>query len=263
MTGRFAPKAVRRYLRSGRVQGWLHPFSAEVIAAVSEHQRRTGIHGAVAEIGVHHGKLFLVLFLTSAVDEKALAIDVFGKQHLNLDGSGKGDRATFFANVTRYAGSQEGLVVFEESSLAIEPDAILGSVGQVRLFSIDGAHTEEATTNDLALAESVISEEGILIIDDCLNEAWPEVSAAVAKYLYGPHALSPFAITPGKVFFCKPHRTGFYAGFLRAAFPNRVDKRARLYGHEVTLLGVFPWTLRRRFGRTRAGMTINRLLGRI
>jgi len=41
---------------------------------------------------VHHGKLFLVLFLSSQRGEPALAIDVFGLQHLNLDKSGRNPR---------------------------------------------------------------------------------------------------------------------------------------------------------------------------
>jgi hypothetical protein len=131
------------------------------------------------------------------------------------------------------------------------------------MFSIDGAHTEEATINDLRLAEAVLLQDGIVILDDCFNEAWPEVCAGVANYICGEHKLVPFAITPGKVMFCSPHRVGFYAGFLKSSFAQRVDKTARFFGHEVPLIGVVPWTLKRRLGRTKAGTILKQFLARV
>ena len=61
-TAQEAPvNVVDRYLWLGsrRVKGWLAPFSARFIAAVARAQIRNGINGAVAEIGVHHGRLFI------------------------------------------------------------------------------------------------------------------------------------------------------------------------------------------------------------
>jgi peptide chain release factor 2 len=54
-----------------------------------------------AEIGVHHGRLFIPMALARRPGERALAIDVFEDQHLNVDHSGKGDRARFEENVAR------------------------------------------------------------------------------------------------------------------------------------------------------------------
>ena len=54
---------VNRYLWLGshRLNGWLAPFSARFIAALARAQIRNGIDGAVAEIGVHHGRLFILM----------------------------------------------------------------------------------------------------------------------------------------------------------------------------------------------------------
>ena len=86
---------VDRYLWLGshRVKGWLAPFSARFIAALARAQIRNGINSAVAEIGVHHGRLFILMHLTSRVGQKDIAIDIFEKQHLNRDHSGRGDLA--------------------------------------------------------------------------------------------------------------------------------------------------------------------------
>ncbi|MGA8026438.1 MAG: hypothetical protein WB992_04780, partial [Bryobacteraceae bacterium] len=76
-----------RYLRFGRrkVPGWLTADSAEVIVALAAIQHELGYRGAVGEIGVYHGKLFILLLLTAAVDECGFAIDVFEKQNLSAD----------------------------------------------------------------------------------------------------------------------------------------------------------------------------------
>jgi hypothetical protein len=57
---RFPAQYVARYARRNPVKGWLAPFSTEVIARLSMRQLSVGIRGGLAEIGVHHGKLFFV-----------------------------------------------------------------------------------------------------------------------------------------------------------------------------------------------------------
>jgi hypothetical protein len=51
------------YLRHGhkRVAGWLEPGAAEMIVSVDRAQRQRNVAGNVAEIGVHYGRLFVLL----------------------------------------------------------------------------------------------------------------------------------------------------------------------------------------------------------
>jgi hypothetical protein len=260
MNLRFGESAPRKYLRRlSSVQGWLQRFSAEAIAAVSLQQVSRGIHGAVAEIGVHHGKLFFILYLTTTPDENALAIDVFRAQHLNLDKSGRGDKDVFLAHARRLGGTH-GLVLIEDSSLNLTPEQVLDACGPVRLFSIDGAHTEAATRNDIRLAERSIIPEGIVVIDDYFNEYFPEVSVAVSRYMDGGGDLRPFAITPGKILLCREPMARTYTDALTAAFPHRVDKTVLFFGHYVTLFGILPLTLRRRIAKTTIWRSIKKFV---
>lgn len=98
------------YLKRGysRVGGWLFPYSAKFIDLMLDLQLEAGVRGAVGEIGVHHGKLFILLALGRRPDEVAFAIDVFGDQHLNRDDSGAGDREIFLTNTRRWLGSESG-----------------------------------------------------------------------------------------------------------------------------------------------------------
>lgn len=98
------------YLRRGcrNVGGWLFPYSARFIDSLLALQLESGVRGAVGEIGVHHGKLFILLALGRRPDEAAFAIDVFGDQHLNTDASGAGDRDIFVANTRRWLVRRAG-----------------------------------------------------------------------------------------------------------------------------------------------------------
>ena len=86
------------------MHGWLNQYSAAFIADLSRLQAETGITGAVGEIGVHMGRLFILLKLTAIPPERSFAIDIFGDQHKNEDHSGFGDRETFLQNVFRWTG---------------------------------------------------------------------------------------------------------------------------------------------------------------
>lgn len=256
---RFKPEIVDRYVRHNRVEGWLLPFSATFIAALSRFQVERGLAGSVAEIGVHHGKSFFVLYLTTREDEVAIAIDVFDAQHLNLDNSGRGSKEVFLRHARRLNSSLDGIRIIEDSSLHLSVDRIRSEGGRVRLFSIDGAHTEEATGNDLRLAEECIHDQGAVIVDDCFNEFWPEVSGGLARYLYGSGRLVPFSIAPNKVFLCFPEMRATYENFVSTTFPQEIEKRAKLYGHQVQIVGVLPKTLRRRIGKTALGKWLKRM----
>jgi hypothetical protein len=147
--------------------------------------------------------------------------------------------------------------MIEDSSFNVNAEQ-LAVHGKVRLFSIDGSHTEAATLNDLQLADATLAAEGAVIVDDCFNEFWPEVTGALAKYL-SAGTLVPFAITPGKVLLCRGLMVTAYQRFLRERFPRRIDKEAGLYGHPVLVVGVRPWTIQRAVGTTKVGAVLKRL----
>lgn len=183
------------YLVAGqfRVEGWLDPYSADFVRAIADIQRGADLGGAVGEIGVHHGKLFLVLMLTRAPGEAAFAIDVFEDQKQNLDGSGMGDRAAFERNLRHWGKGADDIRVIPASSLSLQPDDILRPCGRVRLASIDGGHTAECVRNDLRLIEATLTDDGVIVLDDYFNPEWPGVSTGVAEYLLcGEGALRPF-----------------------------------------------------------------------
>ena len=87
-------EALKRYATEGHlaVEGWLGIGALGLTVAISERQLSRGIRAAVGEIGVHHGRYFIALALLREKSERAVAIDVFEDQHLNVDYSGSGNR---------------------------------------------------------------------------------------------------------------------------------------------------------------------------
>jgi len=239
------------YLNRGyrSVGGWLFPYSATFIDEIGALQAQSGITGAVGEIGVHHGKLFILMALRRAAGENAIAIDIFEDQHLNLDGSGAGDRAIFEGNLRRWLGRSDDVAVLQRSSFEVTPSDILDSVGPLRLASIDGGHTEDCVINDFGLIESVLAPRGVVILDDYFNEYWPDVASGVARYLLDPAArLRPFAITPNKTYFTFAGDVAFYRSALRGRCDYHYEKTARIFGSDVDIFGTqaFTFSLKKR-----------------
>src|SRR5262245_20325013 len=85
---------VDEYLKRGqrRVEGWLTPLAAEALVDLAGIQKRLEIRGPICEVGVHHGKLFILLHLLTIAPEASVGWDLFERQGENVDQSGRGDR---------------------------------------------------------------------------------------------------------------------------------------------------------------------------
>ena len=225
-----------RYLKSlGAVEGWLDVYSAELIADLNRIQIAEGIVGSVGEIGVHHGRLFVLLRLLRRPGEASVAIDVFGDQHLNVDQSGRGDLSKFQSNVERWSGSDE-LIIIRKSSLDVEAKELLEKAGTFRLFSVDGGHTEECAYSDLRLADAILSPGGLAILDDFSNHHWPSVAAGAARFFLDPTTVArPFATSPNKMYVAAPGHHEAYRSALRHSQAAHLYRTCTMFGREVDI----------------------------
>jgi hypothetical protein len=82
-----------------RIKGYLKSLDAAVIAAIGQQQSIDGVRGGLAEIGVHHGKLFFILSLLRQDGEKLLAMDLFEDDEGNRGTSQSGRDMAFFRNI--------------------------------------------------------------------------------------------------------------------------------------------------------------------
>ena len=237
---RVRQRQLNRYLSNGlsRVHGWLDTRSARIIAVLGEYQTVERISGSVGEIGVHHGKLFILLDLIKAKDEMAFAVDVFEDQQFNVDRSGLGDYSQFSRNLETFSDGMDRVVIFKRNSMQLRADELLSQCGPARLFSVDGGHTAVCTANDIGLSEASTIGDGIVIVDDYFNPSWPDVSVGVAQYIrLDTSALRPFAISPNKLYLSRAHCHARYRAILRDQVRRYYLKSSVMYGHEVDIYG--------------------------
>jgi hypothetical protein len=233
------------YLKHGQylVKGWLFPGAPEAIILLSEDQTRAGVFGGIAEIGVHHGKLFILLYLLSADNEPAVAIDLFSRQELNVDRSGAGDLERFKRNLRLHADTSR-LVIHEGDSTQLTSESLIGlGRGSFRLISIDGGHTASITASDLAIGEGAIGRGGIIILDDCFNQEWPGVMDGIYQHFSHPRTIVPFGIGANKTFFCHPEFAARYSGILRGLDSKAIEQE--FLGQPVVCFRYAPWSLTR------------------
>ena len=221
------------------VTGFLQSEVLLLLDALNSAQRAKQISGAIAEIGVHHGKLFIGLRLLQRGGEKSVAIDIFGDQELNIDGSGHGDYEKFANNVKLWS-SMDDVVVHQGDSTKLEPAKLRELAGgNIRLFSVDGGHTDEIVYSDMKLAEATLADGGIVIADDVFNEYWPGVATGTLRYLNDGAKLTPFLIGFNKVFFTHAEYSEFYRGEVESALGGKLrlaTASSEFAGHEVALV---------------------------
>jgi len=223
--------------------------------ALNEAQVALGVGGNVGEIGVHHGKLFLLLCLMRRGGETAVAVDVFEDQQANIDNSGCGSRQALLQNLDTHAGGREGVVLLQSSSTELAHDDIRNAAGgPLRLFSIDGGHTAEITANDFALAAASLAPGGIVILDDYFQPAWPGVSEGTNRFFSShPESLIPFAISANKLLITNSaERAHYYREALVEAALSAQQKETLLFGAPVVCLEWPQRSLRDRLAGTSA-----------
>jgi hypothetical protein len=188
------------------VQGWVGGRIFQVINFIDDLHTIRDIRGDIAEIGVHHGKLFFLMASILRSDERCIGVDLFDEQDKNIDGSGGGcsSIAMFNQNLVSYFPDlAEQVFMLSRDSMSITPHSarsILRTDG-VRLFSVDGGHTPAHVINDMAIAQEVIVPFGVVMLDDFLGPAWPSVTEGLFAYMARSNVrLAPFLIFQNKLF---------------------------------------------------------------
>ena len=217
------------------VSGWLSSGAASATVLLSAWQEEQGIGGNIAEIGIHHGRYFILLANLRTIGEEAIAIDIFENQQLNIDQSGRGNYGVFTKHLQRYTDNKQVRVLTRDSATLRTADVMRPRGPGVRLFSIDGAHTAAYTLSDLILAEKCLVGGGIVILDDFYNPDWPGVQEGFFEFMRRKPGIVPLAYGNNKMFLCRPA----YAEALRKYFDDALlpylisRKHTEISGHKV------------------------------
>lgn len=172
--------------------------------------------GGACEIGVHHGK-YLIALHNLFEDRRSLGIDLFARQELNIDVSGRGDREICERNIALHARNPGLITLMAADSLSMSDSdiaKIINDYGRFSIFSIDGGHTKLHISIDLVNAAKLTAESGIIIVDDIFHPDWPEVTEGVYRAILGLRTpFVPFLLTRKKLYLCNASLQAKYARY--------------------------------------------------
>ena len=174
---------------SRQVHGYLQSGSASVICSIFDIQDELKISGNIAEIGVFHGKLLILLCHSLREDEIAFAVDLFNSQPDIQGIKTEAEHRQFssdnlFANLVKVDIDPELVkpIIYNTQDLS-DCDLIqkFGS-SNIRLFSVDGDHSREGVRHDLNLAAATLSRGGIILADDLFNTICPSLTEGIIDF---------------------------------------------------------------------------------
>lgn len=195
------------------VTGYFMDESAAVWDVLLGFQTKIGQRGGIVEIGVLEGKSAALLALHLQERELLTLIDLgFTEATKQL--------------MTRIAG-QERLEFLAMPSGALWGSSTAASKARTcRWIHIDGGHTGEEVTGDLRLASLWMQPSGIIVLDDFMNPAYPQVTAAVFHYLtMHPFDLTLFLCGHNKGYLCAPTQAHAYLDLIRRALYRELAAR--------------------------------------
>jgi len=164
---------INKYILKGykKIEGWYSQDALEIITAINNIQVIHDINGSLCEIGVHHGRSLVLLALLSRENEICIGIDLFENQNQNIDNSGCGDEEVVQLNLKLNNCDINRVKLISSNSLNLTSNDLLNnSSNKFRFFSLDGGHSANIVQSDLKLAESVLENGGVVLVDDYFDE---------------------------------------------------------------------------------------------
>jgi hypothetical protein len=218
------------------IEGW---FEWQSICPLLEIVNNNQEKGNILEIGVHHGKSFIPMITLLRDNEIAVACDVFEDQQFNYDNSGKGCSLKLKENIKKVYDNDnifDKIKIIKSDSTKMNSDEYLHYTNgdKYRIISIDGCHTQSATLIDLRNAIKILSNDGIIILDDYFNHFWPGVKFGIDKFMEENNDYRLVYLNANKFIICHKDNYTKYINIL-GNLPNNnaINYESRCYIGEV------------------------------
>jgi hypothetical protein len=202
--------------------GETHGFFMDEAIAIWDflllQQAGAGIQGNFFEIGVFAGKSAFLGAVHLRQDEACLLVDI-------------NDIMPVAERIRKDLNLSTRVVCGRSDDPGTERQ-LADYVGTVRWFHIDGDHSGFSTTNDLRLADRFLNAHGIICVDDFFNPRYPQLAAAVYKFLFD-HNFSYRMILCGmnKCYLVRTAEYVFYEGLIREYLFSHMTA----LGHSITV----------------------------
>ncbi len=241
---------VHKYIElsmSDQISGFMNFPTHAAFAIITRVQQQAGVTGAVGEIGVHHGRSFILAALLSAPNEPLWMLDLFETlQGLNIDHSGEGNYDAVRDNLAKVGLNASDITTVRSSSLDITSAAFCDAhLPLFRWFSVDGGHTEEATRHDMHLGACHLAQGGVIAVDDVFNNLFLGVTEGIFNFInFNRDRVAPFFIITGKMYLTTPSHHARYLDAVTSFFTQNynayVDSEKTLIGGWLVLSHSVP-----------------------
>lgn len=191
------------------IEGMMSPFSMAVVDSLLAFQQLRGITGDILEMGVYHGKSAAILGRRMAAKETLHLYDIadyFDRKNLERVGV---DIKYNIANTQRLFRWN-----FRKQKKSI------------RFCHIDASHMFDPTVHEMAIADYVLANDGIVCLDDYTNLNYSQILAATFKYLFTKSTnLTMFLVTAEKAYLCRKSAFPMYGQFVLDQIRAEVSRR--------------------------------------
>jgi predicted O-methyltransferase YrrM len=192
------------------VPGFVMPESIAIWDCLLAFQQHRQISGPLLEIGVYYGKSAVMLAMHASETDELFLVDP----------------SDFVAAAEALVKTvkPKGVVVFKQRSSQGAAWSLAASHARLfRWVHVDGDHKAESVWNDLELANRLLSDEGILCVDDFLNPRYPQLIYAVCTFLDKHRAeLQMFLCGFNKAYLVRPNALFRHLQFVKEDLGNQL-----------------------------------------
>lgn len=218
------------------IQGWVYDRLFDILQVMDNLPFNK--KGGICEIGVHHGKFYLMLNQLVDAEYKSYAVDIFNDQHLNINHSGNGSLEVFQYHLSlfdRHRGQNTICIQGDSADTTLDLVNTIGR-GTMKVVSVDGSHTREHALNDIKISSEIVRNEGMVIVDDILHPYGLGPLEATFYWLNSYPTLVPFAMGCNKLFMCK---ITYYQLYYDAFINSPVSLGPGIFfGHNIVHFGL-------------------------
>ena len=189
--------------------GWFYGQSAAIWDTLLSYQEATNNDGNLLEIGVFQGKSAGMAALHRRGNETCVFVDPMPLDHVE-------------SRIKEVIPSAKCQYLQEFSQFLPRHPFVRDAARDFRWIHIDGEHSAQAVCNDLAIAEMLLSDRGILVLDDFFSPSYPQITQALFRFLEAtPNRLTLVLCGYNKGYLCRPRAAREYLTFMQnSLYPN-------------------------------------------
>lgn len=195
------------------IPGWLSGISCALYDIILSYQEEKHVYGDLMEIGVAHGKTAFMMHLHAREKETLILNDV--AKH-------------FLDEVVLRMKSEKDINIRSFLQPSDTLDLLSLQERNVRFMHIDGDHRYQGVYTDLAVADRVLSDDGVVVLDDFSVPQFLGVTAAYYEYVaLHPGRFKMFLAGHNKAYVCRPEKANGFLRLVRDRLPAELRARGQ------------------------------------